>query len=457
MIVQAYFQNIKYHIFEELNASTNSIYVAVAWFTDLSLFNILCSKAKSGLDVQLIVVDDNITRACSIDYSKLVDAGGKLFLIDNETTGTLMHNKFCIIDGNVTITGSYNWSLKAQSNHENITITKESLDLAEMFTSEFKRIKIQYYGKDPLKKFDGAIICKRLTIIDNLIQLEEFSEIHNHKTKLVEYELSNEVINIICALENSDYTNCSLKIREYLIRMQSLTVFGEADLEQLKWQIKYLEIEIISLENEKSSIEKLISDFVHSYTIKFGELILKILNLKKERLAKEGKEKKSKEYEDAERSYKEKEKEINEEKDKNIEELNDTEKEELKQKYRKAVVLCHPDKFTDDETKAKAHKIFIELQDAYSKNDLNRIKEILEKLENGIYDIGESEKINKRESLIQRLNYLKERVALLNIQIEKYRKEKTYRNIISIKNMDTFFQEEKERLEAELKDIQNEQ
>ena len=211
------------------------------------------------------------------------------------------------------------------------------------------------------------------------------------------------------------------------------------------------------MENEKSSIEKLISDFVHSYTIKFGELILKILNLKKERLAKEGKEKKSKEYEDAERSYKEKEKEINEEKDKNIEELNDTEKEELKQKYRKAVVLCHPDKFTDDETKAKAHKIFIELQDAYSKNDLNRIKEILEKLENGIYDIGESEKINKRESLIQRLNYLKERVALLNIQIEKYRKEKTYRNIISIKNMDTFFQEEKERLEAELKDIQNEQ
>jgi phosphatidylserine/phosphatidylglycerophosphate/cardiolipin synthase-like enzyme len=34
-------------------------------------------------------------------------------LID-ENKGALMHNKFCVIDEINTITGSYNWSIKAE-------------------------------------------------------------------------------------------------------------------------------------------------------------------------------------------------------------------------------------------------------------------------------------------------------------------------------------------------------
>jgi phosphatidylserine/phosphatidylglycerophosphate/cardiolipin synthase-like enzyme len=122
----AYFSNIRSHIQTELKSAKDSIFVAVAWFTDAKLLDILCQKATNGLDVQLIVMDDDITRNCSIDYNKLEVCGGKVFQINNEITGTLMHNKFCVIDKTNTITGSYNWSIKAQSNHENITITKDS-------------------------------------------------------------------------------------------------------------------------------------------------------------------------------------------------------------------------------------------------------------------------------------------------------------------------------------------
>jgi len=135
----------------ELKTASQSIYVAVAWFTDKKLFDILCQKANEGIDVQLIVMDDDITRNCQISYKLLETHGGRLYLIDSGFTGVVMHNKFCIIDNNITITGSYNWSYKAQSNHENITITKDNLQLAEMFLSEFKRIKEQYHGKEPLK------------------------------------------------------------------------------------------------------------------------------------------------------------------------------------------------------------------------------------------------------------------------------------------------------------------
>ena len=46
---QAYFENIKQVIAEHLEAAERSIFVAVAWFTDKDLYDILCRKARAGL------------------------------------------------------------------------------------------------------------------------------------------------------------------------------------------------------------------------------------------------------------------------------------------------------------------------------------------------------------------------------------------------------------------------
>ena len=51
----------------------------------------------------------------------------------------IMHNKFCIIDHKTVITGSYNWTRKAKTNDENITVTKDSPELATDFVTEFQR------------------------------------------------------------------------------------------------------------------------------------------------------------------------------------------------------------------------------------------------------------------------------------------------------------------------------
>ena len=88
--------------------------------------------------MQLIVVDDFITRGCNINYLDLEKAGGKIYLID-KNKGLLMHNKFCVVDGINTITGSYNWSIKASSNHENITISSYNVDLASSLIDEWSR------------------------------------------------------------------------------------------------------------------------------------------------------------------------------------------------------------------------------------------------------------------------------------------------------------------------------
>jgi hypothetical protein len=401
-------------------------------------------------------MDDDITRNCSIDYSKLEVCGGKVFQINNEITGTLMHNKFCIIDKTNTITGSYNWSIKAQTNHENITITKDSEELAEMFLTEFRRIKVQYHGQDPLKTYDVEIVSKRLIITENCIQLDEFENIKNQIDKISEYQLPIEVQNIVEKLIDSKHSDASNLIKSYLIRIKSLTIFEEVDLEQLKWQIKYLEVEIVALENEKSTIEKIISDFVHTYTIAFGELILKILKLKKEKLKKAGRNGKTEEYEKAEEEFNTFNEQYKQEKKNDIKDLSDEEKDELKQKYRKAVLLCHPDKFIDEIQKEKAHKIFVQLQEAYSKNNLKKVREILSNLEKGIYEIDEEIKVSKKEILLEQLNYLKERLEELHQILGKMRNDKTYKEVLSIKNMEEYFNQEKERLEKELKTFENE-
>lgn len=457
METQAYFSNIRTHISAELKKATSSIYVAVAWFTDKKLFSILCDKAKSGLDVQLIVVNDDINRAYGVNYQVLESVGGKVYLIDENTTGTLMHNKFCVIDEVTTITGSYNWSIKAQSNHENITITTESEELASSFINEFRRIKVQYHGVDALKRFDSEIICKRLVIIDNLIQLEEYDQISLHLNKVSEYELTSEVIIIVEALSMNDYQLASANIREYLIRVKAIAKFNDADLERLKWEIKYLETEITALENERATILKIIADFIHSYTLAFGDILSRILQLKVEKLKKQGNTRRSEEFEKAQKEYKDFRQQYNEEKGKEIYDLSPQEQEDLKKKYRKAAMLCHPDRFTDEEMKAKAQNVFIQLDEAYKKNDLKKVREILEKLEQGNFDIGEPGTINNKARLLERLDYLRSRLTEIKEELQELLMNKQYRDVIAINNMNTFFDEEKVRLEKELKDLENEQ
>lgn len=460
MITQAYFQNIRKHIKNELTTAKHSIYVAVAWFTDRHLFKLLCDKASEGLDVQIIVMDDDITRNCSINYTEIETFGGKLYKI-SDRFGTLMHNKFCIIDEKIIITGSYNWSMKAATNHENITITNDAESLALTFILEFKRIRETYHGKDPLKGIDYAIVNKRLIVIDGLIQLEDYSDILPHIIKVKEFELPSQIQDIIVELEAAKWFTASCKIKDYLKRSQSITVFDDVKAEELKWRIKYLELEIVALENEKTTILKIISDFVHTYTIRFGELISKILKLKKEKLQAKGNER-YEEYKKAEEAYQSFKDDFQkeQEKEKDYTHLSDDDKEELKKKYRKAASMCHPDvianKFPDDiEKQKKAEEIFKILNDANSKNDFKTVSKILSNLENGIFDFQQEGDFSstKREVLEARLAYLKEKLETLKIELLALRTDKTYRQVVNIQDFEAFYQREEERLNTELNEL----
>jgi hypothetical protein len=138
-MVQAHFQNIRVSIINELEKANKSLKVAVYWFTNHELFDMLYQKQLNGVQCDLIIHNDYVNnRETGLPFQKFIDAGGKFYFSDEENP---MHNKFCIIDNQVLINGSYNWTYYAESkNRENVLIIKDENDVVKAFETEFLQL-----------------------------------------------------------------------------------------------------------------------------------------------------------------------------------------------------------------------------------------------------------------------------------------------------------------------------
>jgi hypothetical protein len=138
-MVQAHFQDIRVSIIKEIEKANKCLKVAVYWFTNQELFDVLIEKLKDGIQCELIIHNDYINnRDTGLPFQKFIDAGGKFYFSDEENP---MHNKFCIIDNQVLINGSYNWTYYAESkNRENVLIIKDEKDVVKAFETEFSNL-----------------------------------------------------------------------------------------------------------------------------------------------------------------------------------------------------------------------------------------------------------------------------------------------------------------------------
>lgn len=140
MTLTPYFTSIRQNILKALEKAEKSISVAVCWFTNEELFNLLCSKLDKGLHVELIILDDYInSNPFGCNFQNFIAKRGRLFLssVDNP-----MHNKYCIIDDKTLINGSYNWTYFAETkNEENIIVFEDCEELIKSFHDDFERLK----------------------------------------------------------------------------------------------------------------------------------------------------------------------------------------------------------------------------------------------------------------------------------------------------------------------------
>lgn len=138
-ILETHFEEIQKKIIEHLDSAKFLIWIAVAWFTDETLFKKLMDKKAEGLVIQVIVADkrenDNFYNTYSKEFQMC-----KLPVLQEGKKG-IMHHKFCIIDLEKVINGSYNWTnAAADRNIENVMVIEDT-DEVKSFASEFINLR----------------------------------------------------------------------------------------------------------------------------------------------------------------------------------------------------------------------------------------------------------------------------------------------------------------------------
>lgn len=124
-------------LLKEVQSAKKSIYFMAFSFTHDALGDAMRDCFESGVDVQGVFearqVDDRYS-----EHNAMKDAGLPVVLDENPGT---MHHKVIVIDEEIVITGSYNFSKNAETrNNENLLIIKENREIAEAYLGEFERI-----------------------------------------------------------------------------------------------------------------------------------------------------------------------------------------------------------------------------------------------------------------------------------------------------------------------------
>jgi hypothetical protein len=135
VINQAHFLDIENRILHVLDEARVSIVLVMAWFTNENLRNKLLEKLEEGLDIRIALYDDGINNRHGVDLMPFNPVRLRRAL-----RGGIMHDKFCVVDNQIVITGSYNWTSNAEfRNDENITIERDP-EQATRFSVEFRRL-----------------------------------------------------------------------------------------------------------------------------------------------------------------------------------------------------------------------------------------------------------------------------------------------------------------------------
>ena len=152
--VVAYFNDeILKQLQNHLTYARKSLKIAASWFTNYSLFKQLKQMANDGIKIQMIINNDLINNGgyCLNFNELIINENVELSLVEYPH---LLHHKFVIIDDDLLITGSYNWTRFSGKNYENMVIINDEV-IIEQFSNEFDELveKAEYKRIDKMPDY----------------------------------------------------------------------------------------------------------------------------------------------------------------------------------------------------------------------------------------------------------------------------------------------------------------
>ena len=133
---EIHFIGIQNQILQEISNAKYLIWVAMAWFTNLVLYKALLAKKADGLNIQIIIDDNQKNKEAPF----VLESDFETYrLCIRSLFQNIMHDKFCIVDLDYIMHGSYNWTKAANYNGETLVTTVDR-DLVKKFADEFMKI-----------------------------------------------------------------------------------------------------------------------------------------------------------------------------------------------------------------------------------------------------------------------------------------------------------------------------
>ncbi len=123
-------------IHAQLEKANQSVHCSLYGITNLRLADDLIAAKQRGADVG-VGLDKKQAAGKSDLHAKLEAVG---ILVEIKPVNVLEHNKFCVLDGNVVIMGSWNWSNNAQKQDNSDVIITDCPKVAAAFEAAYQRI-----------------------------------------------------------------------------------------------------------------------------------------------------------------------------------------------------------------------------------------------------------------------------------------------------------------------------
>ncbi|MBI2650707.1 hypothetical protein HYX04_05360 [Candidatus Woesearchaeota archaeon] len=190
-----------------INLANFSVYCA---FYDIDLRNVVTALARKSKAAEVKTVMD------SSNYEGQIKGDGLSFDDDKQ----LMHNKFCVIDGKIVITGSFNPTDNDNYNNNNNIVVVYSTALAKNYEYEFNELWDKKFG-------EGNKVKHPLLYVNN-IKIENYF--------CPEDKCASHVIDLIKNAESSVYfmafSFTSEEIADALVMKGNLDIRGIFDSSQ---------------------------------------------------------------------------------------------------------------------------------------------------------------------------------------------------------------------------------
>lgn len=261
------FADISSNIITYVNSAENSISVCVAWLTDESILEALVRKAKNGVSIEIITLNGEHNQSSSKFFNQIIACNGKVYLLDKNTQDGILHHKFCVIDREIVITGSYNWSKKARLNEENIVvqIVEDEEDVFNLYDyeREFREIIYKYGIKD--KNEENIKSFQALEEQEEIYNtaLEFFEEAKDYYTRGKNHE-AREFIDEAISLYNKQYLYKDQRLfwLRHLILLNENKYYESA--EDLFIYLSLVDHEIEQIDLFKKVYSRFINELLHS-------------------------------------------------------------------------------------------------------------------------------------------------------------------------------------------------